>query len=306
MKKIFSYVMGATIALSLLSSCKQNNLNNIEETTKIYSSIKGDVKIPPNPQRIVSDFYIGEFMPLDIMPIGTNKSLYANYYNPLWDDFFGSISDIGDSIEKVIELNPDLIITIDEQKYENYKKVAPTVLIPYGTYEVRELMVELGKITNTEEKSHNWINSFDEKVELAKTKIEPYLHEDSTFSTMEIWDNKIFVYGDNWGHGGTILYNELGVMAPEKAQNEIIGRVDSYAELSVEVLPEYLGDVIFYITDPVGGQQELEQSSIWMNLPAYNKNQIYKLDKNIYYNSDPVSLEYQLNELVDFITNNVI
>ncbi|WKL04127.1 hypothetical protein Q0F98_13545 [Paenibacillus amylolyticus] len=40
------------------------------------------------------------------------------------------------SMEKVIALNPDLIITYSDQasEIESYQKIAPTVVIPYGTF----------------------------------------------------------------------------------------------------------------------------------------------------------------------------
>ncbi|WP_240464307.1 hypothetical protein [Paenibacillus apiarius] len=41
------------------------------DKTRTISTIKGDIKIPDKPQRIVVDLYLGSFIALNVKPLGT-------------------------------------------------------------------------------------------------------------------------------------------------------------------------------------------------------------------------------------------
>ncbi|WFR64110.1 ABC transporter substrate-binding protein [Paenibacillus amylolyticus] len=105
--------------------------------TRTYKSLSGDVEIPAEPKRIVTDMYVSDLLALGVKPVGA-----VQYYleNPFYADQVAGIESIGDraavSMEKVIALNPDLIITYSDQasEIESYQKIAPTVVIPYGTF----------------------------------------------------------------------------------------------------------------------------------------------------------------------------
>lgn len=74
------------------------------------------------------------------------------------------ITDIGQidggSVEKILSLKPDLIVTVggDEKLNEQYRKIAPTLVIPYGTYhEVHEEMRAFGEILGKEREAEKWL-----------------------------------------------------------------------------------------------------------------------------------------------------
>lgn len=71
MFKLNSFGKAAAIFTSLsmavsLAGCSSSNSNDDEtkqenSETRIVETDKGEVEIPANPQRIVSDYYLGEF-----------------------------------------------------------------------------------------------------------------------------------------------------------------------------------------------------------------------------------------------------
>lgn len=93
--------------------------------TRIYKSLSGDVEIPAEPKRIVTDMYVSDLLALGVKPVGA-----VQYYleNPFYADQVAGIESIGDraavSMEKVVALNPDLIITYSDQasEIESYQK----------------------------------------------------------------------------------------------------------------------------------------------------------------------------------------
>ena len=98
---------------------------------KTVQTTNGEVVIPTSPQRIVAEEYIASLLVLDVKPVGAPGLALENYY---LKDALKDVGEIGDygkpSIEKIIALKPDLIITGNGENYDALSKIAPTVVIP--------------------------------------------------------------------------------------------------------------------------------------------------------------------------------
>ena len=103
--------------------------------TRTVDTDKGPVEIPTNLQTIVSDYYLGEFLAVDVKPV--IASPYA-LNNPFLAGLCDGIEALNTtsaetSLEMIAEKQPDLIVTITEADYDKYAKIAPTVYIADGT-----------------------------------------------------------------------------------------------------------------------------------------------------------------------------
>lgn len=161
MKKIIKSPMATSFLLFLtllLGACSGNTTGDISpnedaqktktaEQTKIVSTINGDVEIPVDPKRIVTDYLPGFLLTLGVKPVGTQE-LYMK--SPYLKDYNQGITYYEESLEAVVDLNPDLIITGNAEQYEAYAKIAPTVLIS-NTLEMNEALNELSKILDKED-----------------------------------------------------------------------------------------------------------------------------------------------------------
>ncbi|GGH84263.1 iron complex transport system substrate-binding protein [Pullulanibacillus pueri] len=256
----------------------------------------GKVKVPSHPKRIVSMYYVGHLLTLGIKPVGT---LSSELDNPFIKDKVKGIEDIGStpSLEKVVDLDPDLIIASDKESYDKLKKIAPTVLIEYGKHNVVDEMKMLGKILGKEKQSDQWLADFNAKGQKAKDDLKGVVGPNDTVSIIEIWSNKIYVYGNKWGRGGYNLYNVLGFKPPQLVKENVIDN-KPYMEVSLETLPKVAGDYIFlsvYSAD--GGDKradEIKKSDIWKSLPAVKKGHVYNINLDQFFYFDPISLEKQL------------
>lgn len=85
--------------------------------TRVVKTGKGEIEIPANPQRIVAQGYLATFLALGVKPVGA----------PSWDigsphvrHLTSGIEDIGtidaSSVEKILSLAPDLIVTLRRRK----------------------------------------------------------------------------------------------------------------------------------------------------------------------------------------------
>ncbi len=121
---------------------------------------------------------------------------------------------------------------------------------------------------------------------------------------MDFFDKNIFLYGNNFGRGGELVYRALGFAAPAKVQEDIINK-EGWFGVSQEALPEYVGDyVLVNVNDKTKeAAASLKESDIWKNLPAVKNGHVIEVDYNLFYFSDPMSLDLQIDAFVSAIQN---
>jgi iron complex transport system substrate-binding protein len=275
--------------------------------TRTYESVKGPVELPLHPERVVviDQDYVGDVLATGITPIATTGWAFET---PYFEERLKDVESIGDkssfSIEKVIELEPDLILTYNEEQYESLSKIAPTVIIPFGMYaDYKERLLEVANVLNREEEAKQFLADFDKKVEDQKKKLEPILQNDPKIVILEMTDKDSYLFGDSYGRGGQVIYNELQLNAPQKVVD--IAFKDGWASISQETIPEYLGEADFILLgvrdNGVENSKEIMKSKLWQDLPAVKSDHIFEYELNTFYFQDPIALEYQMKEIADFI-----
>ena len=176
MKKVLLLLLASVMVLFGCSSDTTSGDGTVEYTHEL-----GTVMIPENPERIVTDWYVGELLALDVNLVGADLTYTSTAWAPLIEE--KGVTDVGQSPEAVAELEPDLIITFNADLYDVYSDIAPTVYIPYGMYNPEELLLELGVITNTEEAAQTWIDEFNADIEELKS----VANYDYTYTIMEFF-----------------------------------------------------------------------------------------------------------------------
>lgn len=222
--------------------------------------------------------------------------------HPYFEGKTDGIESIGDnkSVEKILELKPDLIIAFDGMEgFENFEKIAPTVGIKYGDMSYREQLVEFGKMLNKEKEAAQWISNWDEKIAKYKPIVQEVVGK-QTVSIMGGTDKEVYIYGDHYSRGGEIIYGEFQLDAPDLVQKEALDSKEWGVSFSIERLPDYAGDFIFVEDTAL---EFLKESTLWNELPAVNNNMVTILDSNASYFNDPVSLEKQLDLVVEAFSN---
>ncbi|MHA6482417.1 AraC family transcriptional regulator [Paenibacillus sp. strain BS8-2] len=271
--------------------------------TRIYEHMKGETEIPVKPQRIVSLFHLGELMALGVKPVGATTFIINN---PLLDDVSG-ITDVGvpPSLEKMLELEPDLIVTTEpfaeavEGGYEALSKIAPTIVVEQNNDPIKDIEM-FGDILGKQEEAKQWNEAFAVKLEQYKEKIKPYVSADETFSILNVRPGALFVYGDT-NMGGNIIYKYLGLKPTEKVNNEVIH--GETWEISAEVIPDFIGERLFLAVND-GADEDLKKvESLIQNSPAGKSGKVYNIDFDEFLPSDPISVEKQLDIIVDLLTD---
>lgn len=271
-----------------------------EPTTITYESETGPVEVPADPKRVVVlSTYAGNVAALDVNLVGVDSWSKSN---PGYDSYLADVEEVSEeNLEKIIELDPDLIIgSSTTQNLDKIKEIAPTVTFTYGKVDYLSQHLEIGKLLNKEKEAQTWIDDFKERSAVAGEEIKAVIGEDATISVIENFDKQLYVFGDNWGRGTEVIYQAMGLNMPEKVKEMALEA--GYYALSLEVLPEYAGDYVIFskVADQDNSFQETE---VFKNIPAVQNGQLFEANAEEFYFNDPISLDYQLEFFKDSFLN---
>lgn len=278
---------------------KESETLSDTEVDQTITTLKGDVTIPVEPKNIVVAFFQGDFLALGIKPVGTTFNDDAIFEKELSD--VTVIDAWGLDPELVMSLDPDLIIWNNPDDYETLSKIAPTLIMDYYSMDYTQRLTFFGQITGKEEKAQELINAFTEKVTESKKKL---VEADKMDKTVILLENQqtgsLRVFGNDYGRGGELIYNELGFKAPERVMKEVINVEGvSFMDLSYEVLGEYSADYIFSDENI----KELADNQVFNSLPAVKEGRLIETNSGMFWFSDINSMNAQLDLIVDNILN---
>lgn len=263
--------------------------------TVLYQSENGPVEVPANPQRVVVlSSFAGNVMALGVNIVGVDS---WTKMNPRFKERLKDAAEVSDeSLEKIIELQPDLIIGLSNMKnVDKLQRIAPTVTYTYGKLDYLTQQLEIGKLLNKEKEAQSWIDDFKRRAQKAGEDIKAKVGADKTFSVIESFDKQLYVFGDNWARGTEILYREMKLKMPEKVKETALK--DGYYAVSPEVLPEFAGDYLIFSKNP-DADNSFQETETYKNIPAVKNNRVLEVNAKEFYFNDPLTLEYQLDFFV--------
>ncbi|WP_040203596.1 iron-hydroxamate ABC transporter substrate-binding protein [Neobacillus jeddahensis] len=275
------------------SSSKEESKPKKDETPKTftYQSETGPVEVPTHPKRVILlSGFTGNVIDLGVNVVGVDV---WSKNNPTFKDELKDVEEVSDeSLEKIIELEPDLIIGLSNIKnIDKLKEIAPTVTYTWGKLDYLQQHVEIGKLLNKEKEAQAWVDDFKKQAEEAGDEIRAKIGEDATVSVFEAYDKDLYVFGDNWARGTEILYQAMKLKMPEKVKEMALK--DGYYTLSAEVIPEYAGDYIV-MSKYADADTAFQETDTYKNIPAVKNNHVFEMTGNGASFSDPVTLEKQL------------
>ncbi|MFF2885941.1 ABC transporter substrate-binding protein [Paenibacillus sp. NPDC057967] len=280
------------------TSTVEGNANK-ENGTRIVSTVKGDVVVPANPERVVVLYMQGDLIALGIKPVGTSD-VYAGAA------FAGALEGIEDlgiwfepNPEEVMALKPDLILAPSEDTYEKLKDIAPTVLIPFDKISTDERVMLIGKVLGKEQEAKALLDNFHTKVEESKKKLDEQGILNKTVTIIEGGKKEMSVIeSELYGRGSQIIYEYLELKAPEIIQKKMDSSKEATGNsVSLEVLSDYIGDFVF--RSVWDGADDLSDNPVWNSIPAIKEGRLIEIGFDFSYYSDIYSLDKQLDFIVE-------
>lgn len=297
MKKL-SAVALTLLALLVLVACGKTSPNS-QTSTESLPKIEGFTyygQVPRAPKRVASlaASYTGYLMQLGLTVVAATP---YDMDNPVLKKELGQAKELMPTdLEALAATKPDLIIAgTTEANLKQLAEIAPVIAVEYGKHDYLQVLSDFGQVFNKEKEAQAWLNSWDKKVAATKEKLTKAIGQDKTFTVMGLNEKEIYLFGNNWGRGGEILYQALGFKAPEKVVQEVFPK--GYLSISKEVLSDYIGDYVLVAADTANTNSALYESDIWQAIPAVQKGNIIKVPANAFYFNDPKALDYQLDVL---------
>ncbi|MBS4174124.1 iron-hydroxamate ABC transporter substrate-binding protein [Bacillus sp. FJAT-49736] len=285
---VFVLMLGACSSTTEKKTAdKKNNKDTIT-----YQSQNGPVEVPAHPKRVVVlSSFAGNVMSLGVNIVGVDS---WSKMNPNFQDKLKNVTEVSDeNLEKIIELDPDLIIGLDNVKnLDKLKKIAPTVVFTYGKVDYLTQQMEIGKLLNKEKEATEWVNDFKKRAHETGEQIKAKIGADSTVSVIENFDKQLYVFGNNWGRGTEILYQEMGLKMPKAVEEKALK--PGYYAISPEVLPQFSGDYVVFSKNK-DGDTSFQGTNTYKNIPAVKNNHVFEVDAKAFYFNDPLTLDYQLD-----------
>lgn len=271
--------------------------NDATATTRKIKTAMGEVEVPAEPKRVVVNWYIGDVFTLGIKPVALYA--WAQETMPFYDQFAGIPTIEKWEAEEILTHDPDLIITYDPQDFDKLSKIAPVVVVPQDV-KTTDRLAFLGEVTGHEKEAQAALDTFNSKLEEAKTKLTSGVFKDKTFSIFEDWGRDSYgIYYETGSRGGTLLYDYLGLAKPEKLKKLVTDSGEGRGSLSYEVAADYFGDYIVWFLNEKGS--EYAKTDIWKSIPAVKNDNVIEIpavNLGLFYYSDVTSMTAQLDYIV--------
>ena len=305
MKKFLSFAT-LTVTVFLLVACGSSSKSeNSASSDKVELSSKPKIDgfhyygdIPKNPKRIasLSSTYTGYLLQLGFDPV-TVTSYDAK--NPVLKKKVKNAKVLmPEDLESIAKQKPDLIVVdASDKNIDELKKIAPTIAIDYGKNDYLEILNRFGQIFGKEKEADQWIADWKSKTADIGKQLKEKLGQNVTFTVVGLYEKEIYLFGNNWGRGGEVIYKSLGFDAPQKVKDEVFP--SGYLQVSQETVSEYIGDYVLVAAEDDKTGSALYESDVWKSIPAVQQNHVLKVDANAFYFNDPLTLEYELKTIQD-------
>jgi iron complex transport system substrate-binding protein len=297
MKKwLFPFIL---LLVLIVSACGNNNTEKKETDsgqedsakTITYQSENGPVEVPANPKRVVLlSSFTGNVLQLGVNVVGVDT---WSKNNPTFKEELKDAEEVSDeNLEKIIELEPDLIIGLSNIKnIDKLKEIAPTVTYTWGKADYLTQHIEIGKLLNKEKEAKDWVDDFKKRAGAAGDEIRAKIGDDATVTVIESYGKDLYVFGENWARGTEILYQAMKLKMPDKVKEMALK--EGYYSVSAEVLPEYVGDYLI-LSKYADADSSFQETETYKNMPAVKNGHVFEMNGQGASFSDPITLEKQL------------
>ncbi|WP_252238193.1 iron-hydroxamate ABC transporter substrate-binding protein [Clostridium sp. VAP51] len=309
MKKLKSILLiGLTIAtIGIVTGCSNNNdsKTSSKEETRIVQSVKGEIEIPKNPQRIVDiSGSSEELVLLGHTPIATaNVDSYETDKVPSYiEEKLGNAKVVGHSmmdtmdIEAILSAEPDLIIMAPRQEkiYDQLKEIAPVVMREDKSNDWEAKFKDVANLFGQEEEAQKWLDNYYDKAKKLGDEIKS-TNGEKTYLTVLASSGQFMVFTE--GGIGTVLKDDMALPQPDNmpAQDGITLPI-----VSMEGLTEINADHIILIATE-SDKADLEKNTVWKEMRAFKEGNVTILDASPYFSQayNPIGRELLLQSIKD-------
>ncbi|NCJ08278.1 ABC transporter substrate-binding protein [Synechococcales cyanobacterium C] len=311
----------ALSSLISLTSCNSSNLQKTDPATeavitssdcRVIQHRLGTVCIPRQPKRIITldvPAILDSLVALDIKPVGSAVDHFGNgetwsrerYFPAVLPELVAGIESVGaegtPSIEKILELQPDLILLANqsEQIYKQLSAIAPTVLIDVWKDNIpaRENFRYIAQLVGQEERAEDVLDQYEKRIEdfrkqlgdrLINSEISVISHYGGLFLLSPFYATYFEVFQD------------IGLLIKPLFLTQ-----ENWSPISVEVMERYDADILFIIEDADRSANFISQNPLILSLESVKNGRAYIVNRKIWDFHGPIGMNLFLDELSKYL-----
>ncbi|WP_141506405.1 iron-siderophore ABC transporter substrate-binding protein [Paenibacillus luteus] len=259
------------LVLLLMTACGSNKANEVKNESTPAAE--------PEKLRVVatSVTYPDFLYVLGVTPVAAENyhAEFPSYFN----DTFKDVAKLGngENLEGLLASEPDLIIAPkwrDEKVYDQYSKIAKTVLMP-DRDNWRDELRDIAEVLDKAKEADQVIQEYEAHIQEAKAELQAIVG-DETFVYMRVMQSESFIMGEISARG-KVIHGELGLKTVAAYPKE-----EGSLSISLETLTEFDSDHIILQVD--GGEDkasaqkiydDMKSNPVWLGLKAVKANQVY-------------------------------
>ena len=269
----------------------------------------GKTCVPPNPQRIVAtdENTLEMVLALGLKPLAaaepTMVSSRSRHLGEV-DDMvsLGKINQL--SLERILQLNPDLILGLNfslENNYDQFSQIAPTVAFDYVHDAWKTTFQRVGEILNRSQQAQQQLERYQNRIEKLQQAMGEQLDK-TTVSVVRFYADGSVEFRDSSSFPGSIL-EDVGLPRPT-VQYET-NSDETYQPISTERLDLLDGDVIFVALDAGANEQftKFQRNPLWQKLDAVQSDRVFTVDSGYWIFGNVLAANAILDDLEKYLLN---
>lgn len=272
--------------------------------------VLGETCVPRSPERVVVlHDYLGldAVIALGITPVGATGNPPPQSFPPWLSEHTDGITWIGSprapNLEKILQLQPDLILTLEDEGHEaiygQLSQIAPTVIVPSQRQIFPELRF-IAEVLGRQAEAEALIEHYHQRLaELRHALGERADHLE--ISLVRFLPNGARLEGDSYNVGQ--ILKDVGLKRPP-AQ-----RSDRPQMISLEQIELIDGDVLLANTlsnpelesEANATLQRFQRSPLWSTLEAVQTDQVYVVDPQIWSGNGVLWTDAIIDDLFQYL-----
>ena len=317
--RYLSWFIIGIFAVILISACGMDTRQQSSSDTQLPSTEcqniqhqLGETCVPTNPQRVVAtdEIALEMVLALGLKPIAAAE---PNLVSSRSRHLAGKVDDVVSlgkqnqlSLERILQLNPDLIAGLDfslESNYERFSQIAPTVALENDHDAWKATFQRAGEILNRSQQAQQKLESYQNRVEKLQIAMGEQLNK-TKVSVVRFYADGSVEFRDSSSFPGSVL-KDVGLPRPEVQQQGNDSDV-TYQSVSTERLDLLDGDVIFVAIDAGANEsftKKLQQDPLWQKLEAVQSDRVFTVDSGYWIFGNVLAANAILDDLEKYLVD---
>ncbi|QXE25461.1 iron(III) dicitrate ABC transporter permease protein [Richelia sinica FACHB-800] len=246
---------------------------------------------------------------LGLKPIGMPDTTYVASKSSFLKNQIADIPYIGKedqfNLEKILDLKPDLIISLYGMSSTNYQllsRIAPTVKFRYIHAEWQNSFRQISTVVNKTKQAEKLLDEYKQKLaklgDLIKNKSNKVKVSVSRFHG----GVKLPEFRSQFSFPGSIL-QEIGLSLPDNQSKLIKNPDDTLVILNLERIDLLDADVLFVAVDPGAKDlfQKYQHTRLWQTLNVVQNQRVYSVDSSYWIFGSILSANAIVDDLFKYL-----